>query len=117
MNKLKLFSLAFALLISACTTNNGSFNAIATRPMSLYSLTAPSHVVDKDIKSQSSQHVAVIIPFSKAPTITDAINQILNKEKADYLTNVDIQMTTIRLMIWYKYTAWKIEGDAVRIYK
>lgn len=117
MNKLKIFSLALTLLISACTTDSGRFAAIATKPMSLYALTAPSHVVNKDIKSQSSQHVAVIIPLSKAPTITDAINQILTKEKADYLTNVDIQMTTIRLMIWYKYTAWKIEGDAVRIYK
>lgn len=115
--KIKFSLLGFLLLISACTTNMGNFNTIATRPMSLYTLTAQNETIAKDKKSEISQHVAVVIPFSKAPTITDAINQILDREKADYLTNVDIQLTTMRLMIWYKYTAWKIEGDAVRVYK
>lgn len=117
MNKIKTSLLAVLLMLSACTTDSGRFNAISTKSMSLYTLTGNNGTIAKGIKSESTQHVAVIIPLSKAPTISDAINQILNKEKADYLTNVDIQFTTFRLLIWYKYTAWKIEGDAVRVYK
>lgn len=116
MNKFKLLGISL-LLLSGCTVDNGTFSAIATRPISLHTLTANNGIVAKKAERTSDQHLVAVIPLSKAPSITDAINQILDEHHADYLADVNIKFYTFRLLPWYGYSSWKIEGDAVRVYK
>ncbi len=116
MNKIKLLGLSLFLL-AGCTIDNGHFEAVSTRPLSLFTMTANNGIIAKDIERASEQHIVAVIPLSKAPNISDAINQILDEHKADYLADVDIKFQTFRILPWYGYSSWKIEGDAVRVYK
>ena len=117
MKHLKIFVILFALAITGCVSDNGSFDTISRRSISLYELTIPNEEVAHDIISISSRHVIVIIPLSKAPTLKDALDEILEKYKGDYLTDVIVKRRSFQLMFWYHYNSWIIEANVVRINK
>lgn len=115
MNKKILFAAFF--LLSSCTIDNGHFAVISSRPLSLLTISAGNSVIADDIiESTTQHHVAAVIPLNKAPNITAAVNQILDKYQADYLADVTVKYRTFKIA-WYSYSSWIIEGDAVRIGK
>lgn len=114
----KIFAGLFALLIlNACSISNGKYSAISNKPISLYTLTANNEIIAHKAEGVSSRHVLVIIPSGRAPSIADAVNDVLNKYKGDYLANVEITNKTFQLMWLYHYTSWIVNGDVVRVYK
>lgn len=107
--------LLLVLLLSACTTFNGNYAAISTQPVSLYDLSSQNRVVARNADTVVSRHVAVIIPFAKAPTLASAIDKLLKEYDGDYIKNAKIERKSFQLMWAYHYTAWKISGDVVSI--
>lgn len=111
---MKKIIIILALFLSSCSTYHGNFAAISDKPISLYTLTSNNILIERKAEAQVSRHVAVVIPFSKAPTIARAIDQVLNKYNGDYLANVTIERKSFQLMWLYHYTAWKISGDVMK---
>lgn len=117
-NLSKMFAGIFVLLIlNACSTSNGKYSVISNKPLSLYTLTANNEIIAHKAEGISSRHVLIVIPSGRAPSIADAVNNVLIKYKGDYLTNVEITNKTFQLMWLYHYTSWVVSGDVIRVYK
>lgn len=110
----KIFLALFTgLLLSSCMLNNGRYAAISTKPIPPHILTQQKQLLQNNASSVSSRHVVVFIPFSKAPTLEDAINQILDQYNGKYLANVSIDRAFGQMMFWYSYDSWRITADVV----
>lgn len=66
-------------------------------------------------EATSARHVFVVIPSGRAPTVADAINEILTKYDGDYLANADIYNKSFQIMWLYHYTSWHVSGDVVKV--
>lgn len=115
-NHFKILGVFLAVLTSsACSTSNGRYEALSTRPLSLYDIQNHANIITKKAEAVSTRHAFVLIPTGKAPTLGAAVNQILNEYNGDYLINVDVKRVSMQLMFWYQYNSWQIEADVVKI--
>lgn len=110
-----ILSLAVVLFLNACVSHNGHYSAISNKPLSLYDIKKDNTVLVRGAKGLDARHVVVIIPSGKAPTIADAVAEILNKYHGDYLANATIENKSFQLMWMYHYTSWRVTGDVMRL--
>lgn len=113
----KICTLALILFVSSCTTSNGNYSAISNKQLSLYNINNGNSLITSKASAVSERHVFVVIPTGKAPTIADAVGEILNKYHGDYLANVSIANKSFQIMWLYHYTSWRVEGDVIRIHR
>ncbi|MFI3241572.1 MAG: hypothetical protein R3Y43_03300 [Alphaproteobacteria bacterium] len=114
MKKVVLISL---LILSGCVRYNGSYDALSTKPITLYDLNQQNNLVAPKVEETLSRHVAVVIPFAKAPTLGRAIEIILDKYNGDYIRNAKVETKSFQIVWIYHYRAWKITGDVIKTNK
>lgn len=111
----KLIICLFCIFIaSACTRSDGSYSVLTDRPISLQALTHPNSKIIS-ASAVSRRHVAILVPFSKAPSVTDAIEAVIQQYKGDYLADAEVKLVNVQLMFWYHYKAWEVSGTVMRI--
>lgn len=103
--------------ISACTHIDGHYAVLSDRriPLSALTFTNTNKAITQT-SITSRRHVVVFIPFSKAPTLGDAVEEILRTYKGDYLADVTVEQIHGQAMFWYQYKAWKISGTVMKIH-
>lgn len=112
----KLF-LSVILLLSACTTYEGRYGVLSSRPMSLYNLTIQNETVATEVSAQVEQTKIMLIPFGAAPKIDNAIEELVQKYQGDYMTNIEIFYHTSRFLPFYSQDRWEVKGDVMRVLK
>lgn len=112
---MKKLCILLLFLLSACTMDNGNYDIMAPKNVSISNFYYPSVLVKKDAQETASLSVlAMIIPFGRQPTIEDAMDNMLKKYNGDYLKNVKIEYKTFKLLIYYDYRSWTITADVMR---
>lgn len=116
MNKFYIWlSLVLATALSACTTSNGRYAVISGKPAELDTFLSPHHLVAANVEAESSRAIVLFIPCGETPTADKAIKELLERYQGDYLTNVRISHTSLNLLFWYNYSAWKVKADVCRL--
>lgn len=110
----KIFYYLLCLFLCGCSVSQGQYSFISTKPVRLQSLVTRNSPQTWS-QALSRQHIVALIPLSEAPTPEAAINLLLNEYKGDYLSNVNIRLTSIQLLPLYRYRSWRISGTVVRI--
>lgn len=114
---MKLFSLMAVgglLLVGACSTYNGKYSYLSSKPITLYDLQKPELVVAKDASATSARSAIFFIPTGRTPTIESAVSVLLEEYHGDYLKNAKIRFRTFQLMPYFDYKAWEVTGDVIR---
>lgn len=114
---IKKLLLASILLLSACTTHEGLFGVMSSRPMSLYNLTIPNETVATGVSAQVEQTQIMLIPVGSTPKIDNTIEELVQKYQGDYMTNIEVFYHTSRFLPFYSQDRWEIKGDVVRVLK
>lgn len=115
---MKKYFLPFLLAaLTSCVVNNGHYDVLTSAPMSLHTLAADNPVIAENVEAVSQRHTFMLIPFGKAPALSEALQEILSKYRGDYMTDVSVSSQNFRIPFWYGYTSWKIEGNVVRVLK
>ena len=112
MNKIYLASL---FLLSACTTREGLYGVLSSRPMSLYTLTEQAQTVASQVHAEVSYTQFLLIPLDDAPKIDNAIEELVQKYQGDYMSNIEIKYHTVRLLPFYGKSTWSVTGDIMRV--
>lgn len=119
-NKICLLFLSILILlgISACTTPEGQYKVLSDRrlPLSAVTFVNSNREIGK-ASAVSRRHVVMVIPFSKAPTLEAAVEEILNYYKGDYIANAEVEQQTFHIPFLYHYKAWKVSGTVVKVHR
>lgn len=113
---MKRFSLFFILLavislitISGCSQRLGSFTILSTRNVEM---SAERSLVERDVRGRDGIAWFLFIPIG-SPSLSDAVDKILAKNDADFLTNVVIHYDFWTIII-FSYEGYKLTADAWR---
>lgn len=109
--------LALLLLVSACTSQHGSFSAISPRPMSLYNLAADNETVAESVTDTQTRYFFLFIPFGSAPKVDNAAEALLQQYRGDYLANAAITYDEFSFLGLWGYQSWQVTGDVIRVPK
>lgn len=116
MNKLYFWLLLiFATALSGCTASNGRYAVISGKPAELDAFLTPHNLVAANAEAESSRAIVMFMPFGETPTADKAVKELLEKYQGDYLTNAQISHTSLNLLFWYNYSAWKVKADVRRL--
>lgn len=111
----KIAMILSVIFLASCAVSSGKYDVLTTKNINVYSVKKNSQIVFRDAESTSSQHVLVLLPIGKYPTISSAVNEVLSRYNGDYLANVEIKNRSFQIMWLYHYTSWEIIGDVVKI--
>ena len=101
------------LLLSACTTSEGRYGILTSRPTPLKYFEQNNHIIKEQITTSTSEGWFLFIPFGETPKLDNAIEKALQQYKGDYLSNVEIEYHTIRFLPLFSHSKWIIKGDVM----
>lgn len=110
-------SLALLFLITACTSQHGSFSALSPRPMSLYNLAANNETVAESVTNTQTRYFFLFIPFGNTPKVDNAAETLLQQYRGDYLTNTTITYDEFSFFGLWGHESWQVTGDVIRVPK
>ncbi len=106
----RVFISAILILCSGCVIHNyGKFSIASTKPVDFSKTYTKS---ESPVKGKDVRHIIVIYPTG-TPHIADAVEDALNKENAEFLTDVEIKLK-FWLVPFYTKTWIEVTGDAWR---
>lgn len=113
----RALTLIFLVMLNGCTSKEGTYSIISSRPMNLYTLTANNELVAENVSTSVSKSQFLILPIGDDPKIGNAVEELVQKYQGDYMTNIEISYHTIRLLPLYSKNTWVIKGDVMRVLK
>lgn len=113
-----IFTVTIFFSLSACSHSEGRYAVLSDRtlPLSAVTFINTNQELGKAV-SVSRRHIVTVIPFSKAPTLEAAVEEILNYYKGDYLANAEIEQQNFHIPFLYHYKAWKVSGTVIKIHR
>lgn len=116
MIKLRFITLLLlSMTLAACSTKTSYFEAISSEPFSLYTMTADNPVIVEGAETKIYRNMFIFVPTGYMPALEDAVEQILQENRGDYLTNVKVKHTTINFMFLYYHNSWHVKADVNRV--
>lgn len=116
MNKFYIcLCMVYAAVLSGCATSNGRYAVISGKSAELNTFLLPHEQVASGVEAESSRAIVLFMPFGETPTAEKAIKKLLEEYQGDYLANAQISHTSLNLLFWYNYSAWKVKADVRRL--
>lgn len=113
MKKIILF--LCAVMLSACTTNQGTFTVLSKNVVDLDNLDLSTQKKVENIEGTSRGHIVVFIPCGETnPNVESAMTEVFKKADGDLLT--DASVTSYFFWIPYIYGQFgvTVEGDVIK---
>jgi hypothetical protein len=106
--------ISLLILCSGCAEHLGKFSIASTRPVdfSKHYKECATTAVGKD-----TQHVIILIPTGKIPTIAGAVENALQQSNAAFLTDGEVKRKVLWVLLYFrswievKGTAWCEAAD------
>ncbi len=109
---------AVVLLAPAgCVVRQGDFTVLSTKLIrtSNFDLSGADRV--RGVQGEDMAHIIFIIPTKQNPNIEDAIDNALEKENGDVMTDVVVESYSWYIPYIYGRAGWRVQGDVVRTRK
>lgn len=112
-------SVAAALLFSStgCVVRQGDFTVLSTKLIRTSNFDLSGEDGAKNVEGEDMAHIIFIIPTKQNPNIEDAIDNALEKEGGDVMTDVVVESYSWYIPYIYGRAGWRVKGDVVRTRK
>ncbi len=114
----KLLSILSILLLSACSTYEGSFSIISKDNVNLSSLNIENSPIKRNVTGKDSVFYFLGLPFSQEylPTLQNAIDNGLDKGNGDAFLNAEVEFSGWSIILFGANTI-TIKGDVIKTQK
>ena len=111
----KLFSLIVVLMLSACTTNHGTFTVLSKNIVDLDNLDLSTQQKIKNVEGKSVGHIVIAIPFGEMnPSLESAMTDAFNRTDGDLFTDATIKSYFFYIPYVYGQAGVVVEGDVIK---
>lgn len=105
-----LAALLLGLLLTACTTRQGTFTVLSTKNSELSRADLKRIHFQRNVTGSDGRFWLLFIPFGSAPRIENAIDECLESGKGDFMTSAVLYSTDWSILLC-SYGSWTVEGD------
>ena len=107
-----------AIIISACTTNHGTFTVISNQIVDLDNINIATTKKTRNVEGESVGHIIIFIPAGELkPDLESAMNDAFSKVDGDLFTNAEVHSTFYYIPYIYGRSSMTIKGDVVKTRK
>jgi hypothetical protein len=111
----KYICLVCLVLLSACSTNHGTFTVASNKIVDLNNFDANGTRKMKNVIGEDKAHIISFIPVgSMNPNVGEAMNDAFRKTDTDLMTDVTVKSWFFYIPYIYGQIGWKVQGDAVK---
>lgn len=107
----KLILVLLPILFSACTVTHGTFTVMSNKIVDVNNFELSKRT--KNVQGDDTQHIFIFVQTG-IPSITNALNNALEKSNADVMTDVTVKSWGWYIPYIYGQFGWEVSGDAVK---
>ena len=111
----KLFSLLALIILSACSTNHGTFTVLSKNIVDLDNLDLSTQQKVKNVEGESTGYIAIVFPFGELnPNIESAMTDAFNRTDGDLFTNATVKSYGFYIPYIYGQFGVSVEGEVIK---
>lgn len=110
----KIIVLVITLLISACTTDHGTFTVMSNKIVNVKDFELDKTDITKKVKGSDTSHIIVFFPTKSNPNISGALKDAFDQADGDVMTDVNVYTKFWYIPYIYGQSSWNVDGDVVK---
>jgi len=112
--KIYISAIFTALCLSSCIVDHGDFTVLSNKPLDAKKISRADTKRFPDVKGIDMLHSIMIIPMGGRAKLSEALNDALEENDSDAMTNVSVTSWHFAFSYFYSNKAWLVSGDTIK---